>query len=246
METKNIICLLIFLTIISSLCAQNNCVDETIVYKEGNNFFALSNAFTPNNDGINDLLLVFNSVVNQRRIIISDTTGITELFKTEDVDTNWDGRDIMGEAVPEGEYLLTLNYQFVNGDVVIGCRSIYLIRENCLDLNADSLDFPIDFNNEELKFNANTVTLSDCVGPVSSSTPDFSLSIFPNPVNELLYINTSTWLDDIKIYESTGKLVYQQNDNVSNILDVSGLQRGIYVLQLNSQQSKIYHRFLVQ
>jgi len=246
METKNIICLLVFMTFLNGLFAQSTC-PKIIVYKEENNFFALPNAFTPNNDGVNDLLLVFNSAVEQRRIIITDTLEITEFYKTDDIDAAWDGLDKMGEAVPEGKYLLTLNYEFLNGDVIIGCRPIYLIRENCLDLNADSLNFPIDFNNEELGFNANTVSLPDCINSTSSlNNNDFSLSIYPNPAREQLHIDTQFWIDEIKIYEPAGKLVYQQKSNLSKLVDVSGLVAGAYILQLKSQQNKLFKRFVVQ
>jgi len=159
--TKNLVLVLLMISSIHLLWAQDICIEETAVFKEDEHFFALPNAFTPNNDGINDVLLLFNSTVIRRKLTITNPADSANLFSSEMLDAVWDGFDIMGQMVPEGIYILKTEYLFSDSTVTIGCRNVHLIRENCLDFNEDSLNFPIDFDEETLQFNNNSITLPD-------------------------------------------------------------------------------------
>jgi len=74
------------------------CVDECINYK-------LPNVFTPNGDGINDLLRPFPyNRVERIELKIFNRWGNT-IFETSDPDINWDGKSMMtGKKVPSGVY----------------------------------------------------------------------------------------------------------------------------------------------
>jgi hypothetical protein len=66
------------------------------------------------------------------------------------------------------------------------------------------------------------------------------LSFYPNPVESLIYFrNISTDNSLIKIYRMDGAKVLQSRvSSDNNSLDVSGLDKGFYILTVNNQVSK--------
>jgi len=242
---KNLFVVLFIIYTKPVLFAQDICIEETILFEDGVNFFAIPNAFTPNNDGINDILLLFNTPLKQKRIIVTNPADSTELFKSDDLNLAWDGLDNEGEVVPEGIYSLTVNFKFENDAVEIACRNIYLIRENCLDFNEDSLNFPIDFNEETLQFNTNTVVLPDCINS-TSSTHEIAMRLFPNPASEKIFIDSPLWINEAYIFNSTGQLIYKQKNVQDQTIDISSLPSGIYTIQLKNQQTSSSKKIIVQ
>ena len=71
------------------------------------------------------------------------------------------------------------------------------------------------------------------------------ISIYPNPANDILFIQSDNQLS----YSGTvsgidGKIIL--NFTTSNSIDVSGLNKGIYFLTLNSESSSQVIRFIKQ
>ena len=62
--------------------------------------------------------------------------------------------------------------------------------------------------------------------------PSTSLTVYPNPVVDYLHIETSHLNEQISIYNLTGSLVKQTN--VTNKINVSLLQPGMYFLRINN------------
>ena len=78
---------------------------------------------------------------------------------------------------------------------------------------------------------------------VSKDTPnlksDFILRVFPNPVQEILYIESDHNIRDIRLYNSTGlTMINVQPDVSSKTLNVGQLQRGVYILQVTLDNGK--------
>jgi len=67
------------------------------------------------------------------------------------------------------------------------------------------------------------------VAPVVQSN-DFE--IYPNPANDILHISAMTGYTCADIYDATGKLVLSISDD--SIIDVSGLQNGMYFVKIKS------------
>lgn len=62
------------------------------------------------------------------------------------------------------------------------------------------------------------------------------IQIFPNPVTDKLYINSSENIDKVRIYDLQGKLVFEQNTGSTNIqLDLTELDSGIYNIKIYRQ-----------
>jgi|GEM_PF-5600000 len=59
------------------------------------------------------------------------------------------------------------------------------------------------------------------------------LEIYPNPVTDYLYINTSLGIESISIYSIEGKLIKVENTKNTNKIDLSYLQKGTYMVISN-------------
>ena len=63
----------------------------------------------------------------------------------------------------------------------------------------------------------------------------FELSLYPNPATDIVNINTSISIDNVRIYDLTGRIVMEANPNKMNFdLDVTDLSKGVYLVKLNA------------
>ncbi len=67
-----------------------------------------------------------------------------------------------------------------------------------------------------------------------------SISIYPNPVNDRLYIETEYEIEDIIIYDVYGK--QQELPAISSTIDVSGLSNGVYFVKVVTENGNIVKR----
>ncbi|CAN5319026.1 hypothetical protein BH09BAC2_BH09BAC2_06560 [soil metagenome] len=84
------------------------------------------NAFTPNADGKNDLLLVFGNSISQLEMHIFNQWG-QEIFSINDKSVGWDGT-VKGKAQPVGVYVYVLQAILSNGEFITKKGTITLIR----------------------------------------------------------------------------------------------------------------------
>ncbi|WP_075590161.1 T9SS type A sorting domain-containing protein [Labilibacter marinus] len=59
------------------------------------------------------------------------------------------------------------------------------------------------------------------------------LKSFPNPVNDLLFVENDNKLEQVSIYDLQGKMVLQSNLDSQNSINVSSLSPGVYCLVVN-------------
>ena len=69
------------------------------------------------------------------------------------------------------------------------------------------------------------------------------LSVFPNPVNDILTINTNTQIDKVEVHNTLGQLVHSER-SVGNEVQVSELAKGIYLLSVYSNGNRNIIRFV--
>ncbi|MCH2196992.1 T9SS type A sorting domain-containing protein [Kordia sp.] len=72
------------------------------------------------------------------------------------------------------------------------------------------------------------------------STTDFDadqdvVTVYPNPVKNMLHINSTIHVETIKVFSINGQQLLQAQD--TNTLDVSNLQKGIYLVQIASKNA---------
>lgn len=67
------------------------------------------------------------------------------------------------------------------------------------------------------------------------SNENFSVdefTVYPNPANNVLNINSASGIEKIEIFDITGKRVLENTSLTNNQLNVSSLNRGVYMLRL--------------
>ncbi len=88
--------------------------------------FYLSNAFSPNGDGVNDVLEVKGVISSEFEMRIYNGWGEV-IFQTDDAAKSWDGK-IKGQLVPVGTYAYAVRYLDRSGKYLTQRGVIHLIR----------------------------------------------------------------------------------------------------------------------
>ncbi len=124
-----------------------------------------------------------------------------------------------------------------------------LPRDELPDMGAFEYNSSLDCNGDE----AGNAYIDDCGHCVEGNTglepcePTFRsatqkdiIKIYPNPAHDIVYIQATTNIKSMAIYDITGKVVKQtigQGRNTS--IQVSALDRGLYYLKLHEQHGKV-------
>jgi gliding motility-associated-like protein len=82
--------------------------------------------FTPNNDGVNELICVMGSCINEFHLDIFDRWG-EKVFETTDQSRCWDGKKD-GKLMDTGVFVYHLTATLQNGDQINKKGNIHLIR----------------------------------------------------------------------------------------------------------------------
>ena len=84
-----------------------------------------------------------------------------------------------------------------------------------------------------------TSTLSNKTKPLNK------IRVYPNPTNTFLNIDTKQEVK-IKMYSILGKLIFQLNKETNEIktIDTSSLKKGVYLLEIENDKSKICKRIV--
>ena len=70
------------------------------------------------------------------------------------------------------------------------------------------------------------------------------LEIYPNPVNDVLYIESESGISRVRIYTASGTLVKEVQHDMISRLDVCSLPAGIYVIEAYSGKERVVGRFM--
>jgi hypothetical protein len=67
------------------------------------------------------------------------------------------------------------------------------------------------------------------------------MRVYPNPVNDFLYIENKENIVSARIYNSLGQLIMETN---TKIIDFIKLKSGVYILQINSDKETTVKRII--
>lgn len=157
----------------------------------------------------------------------TDLDGIPDLAEDsnknlvyDDDDTDKDGLKNYEDADDDGDGILTINEDYnANGDP----------SDDDIDSSgvADYLEFNVTLSLEDKKFN--------------------SIILYPNPVNENLFINSKEELESITIYNISGIVIQHVSfKKISQTVKIStvNLSQGVYFIKIKSGSGNEYHRFI--
>ena len=66
-----------------------------------------------------------------------------------------------------------------------------------------------------------------------------NMLVYPNPAINILNVNNSLEIDNVIIYDMSGKVVLKQTFNNKSAIDISSLKNGVYFTQLIFKNSKV-------
>ena len=144
------------------------------------------------------------------------------------------------------------NFTFTEEGTAIAISSVALDGSDAKVVNL-TLASTISSGNSGLKLSYTPGALQsteggkvEAFGPVDvandskTSVADLSLnlSVYPNPISDILYINSDVQINMIKVSDITGKTIIQLNNvNDNNIkLPLQNIESGMYILSVKSNQ----------
>ena len=73
-----------------------------------------------------------------------------------------------------------------------------------------------------------------------------SLNVYPNPVNDKLYIETEMNVEEVVVYTITGVIVGQQSavNSQQSYIDVANLNSGVYFVKVVTENGEVVKRFI--
>jgi len=86
----------------------------------------------------------------------------------------------------------------------------------------------------------------DCTFSTADFTPTpTSIKMYPNPANNQVFFESDLALEQVKVFNITGKQVLQANLSQNNNIQVNDLATGIYLVQIQTQNGQVETRKLV-
>ena len=71
-----------------------------------------------------------------------------------------------------------------------------------------------------------------------------SFNIYPNPVNDKLYIETEMDVEEVAVYDTFGRQQTTDNGQQSSVIDVSNLNAGVYIVMIKTDAGIVTKRFV--
>ena len=109
------------------------------------------------------------------------------------------------------------------------------VGQNAFDVNGGCFDVNFSTDNAKIIIVSYPTSITDLAN---------SISIYPNPVDEILTIEAPKQAISYEIYDAAGKL--SLSNSISNFatIDLSGLSAGVYLLQINTTEGISAHRII--
>ena len=92
--------------------------------------------------------------------------------------------------------------------------------------------------------NITTDTVNITVVNIDEIT-DNTVNVYPNPANNYIRITSENSFNSISINSIDGKEIAHYNSN-SGIIDVSNIEKGVYILKINAEHKNIIKRIIIE
>ncbi|WP_299766864.1 T9SS type A sorting domain-containing protein [uncultured Dokdonia sp.] len=146
---------------------------------------------------------------------------------------------------------IAIQFEITNTDVVdfvqngIGANNLGQTAPSYLSSAPCGIFDITDFNDIGDGFPDNNIVLNlvgEEVLSVDENTIEDIISLYPNPVQDILTIETQVEIQKISLFNLNGQVVYNQKEgNINRQIDISELSKGVYLLQIiSNRQKRIY------
>ncbi len=152
-------------------------------------------------------------------------------------------------TLPNGDQLRVVNTEiidyseencFVMGNVIDGIGSVLgLMGQNCSQLTIGFAGFFRCFQSATLNY---TAVEEGCLLTSVNEIAESKVSVYPNPTNGLIKIDTDQNFSSIKIFNVAGRLLLDQN--FTNEINIGVFVSGIYLLEL-SGKDEVYRKKII-
>ena len=174
------------------------------------------------------------STVNTQDALLSWTENGTA--------TTWDIAVVpdfyVGAPLPSNGWISTSSNPFIYIGLPPGCN-VFFVRSVCSPTDvspwiaAATSGCPINVFNY-------LATLSNNSFPIVNNN---KIKIFPNPSSNVVQIKTNSKVDKITVYDFLGKEILTPTQN-NNEINVENLSKGVYLIEVYTENEKIYKKFI--
>ncbi len=178
----------------------------------------------------NNLLTELDFTNNPEIVIVQANDNlITELDFSESL--------MLGSLNCKDNQLVNLNVQNGNNSTLYYCNSYYNPNLDCIQV-----DDPIAANNNlDWIKDSSTVYSLECALGLDDSEIVQAL-IYPNPVRDILTIETKDSIKSIEVYSMLGELLASEKGNSQ--IDFSTYTKGIYFLKIDTKKGSVFQKVL--
>ncbi len=135
-----------------------------------------------------------------------------------------------GEEPPHEENIYTLTLNLEEGEYEY---KYFLVEDEPTDNMGEWEGEPFRSLKVYDDMEVNDIFGDKPVHVVETDLPQDSFSVFPNPVRNVLNVKSDQVIEQIRIFDITGQMVYsRKNNHVEASVDVNEFKQGIYVLQI--------------
>lgn len=110
--------------------------------------------------------------------------------------------------------------------------------------NAVNDSFPTPFNSGGFDLDAVGVIHQSTLGIGHASRK--AIALYPNPASEKFYIRNLEETARITIYDLSGRIVFEKNIQEEEAIPVSGLNTGMYIVEIHTGTKKVNERLVVK
>lgn len=150
----------------------------------------------------------------------------------------WPGTAIQKDN--DGFYVYTIsNHSGFSVGIVYNNGSASAPTEQTIDLAANS-----NICWQAIGSNKYAVEEVNCVGSSINNHFENQISIYPNPISDVLKINSTEQLLKVRLFDNMGR-IHQLKTSSDNIFDLRAIQAGMYYLQIETVNGrKVIHKIV--
>ena len=156
--------------------------------------------------------------------------------------TTWDIAVVpdfyVGAPLPSNGWVTASTNPFVYVGLPPGCN-VFFVRSVCSTTDVSpwtavaSSGCPINITNYLATLSNNDFSINN----------DNNIKVFPNPSSTIFKIVSDTNIDKITIFDTLGKEILTQTQN-NNEVNIEKLSKGIYLIEIFSENEKIYKKLI--